>query len=140
MKIMICGSMAFAKEMIEAQTLLRSTGHDVEIPCDTDVHVSRPGFNDDLEADLLHCLETDVMRRCFKLVEAADAIVVLNYPKNGINGYIGASTLMEMGLAYHFGKKIYLLNDLPGSAQERWAHEVRVFKPTILNGDLKRLL
>ena len=52
-----------------------------------------------------------------------------------MSGYVGTSSLMEMGLAYYLGKKIYLLNELPSPETARWAHEVLSFQPTILNGD-----
>lgn len=141
MKIMICGSMAFAKEMQAAQAALRAVGHEVQVPCDTDSHVSNPALRDDLETDFKHCLESDVMRKCFDLIGSwADAVVVLNYPKNGLDGYIGTSTLMEMGLAYYLRKKIYLLFAPPTTQQARWAHEVRVFQPTVLEGDLTKVI
>jgi hypothetical protein len=79
------------------------------------------------------------MRKCFREIEESDAILVLNYPKNGIQGYIGTASLMEIGLAYHLGKKIFLLNPLPHSSEQRWAHEVRIIQPTILNGDFTKI-
>jgi len=139
MKIMICGSMTFAKEMVEAQKKLEALGHDAEVPCDTEEHVNDPNFIDDLEKDKKHCIENQIMEKCFKKIEENDAIVVLNYPKNGIKGYIGTASLMEIGIARHFGKKIFLLNPPPHHSEVRWAHEVSILQPIILNGDLSEV-
>ena len=139
MEIMICGSMTFSKEMIKAKNKLEEMGHDVRVPCDIDVHLDDEDFIDDLEKDFEHCVENEVMKKCFSKVEESDAILVLNYEKNNISGYIGTSTLMEMGLAYYFDKRIFLLFSPPQYSKHRWAHEVRVFQPEILNGDLEKL-
>jgi len=136
MKITICGSMSFAKQMLDAKTKLEEMGHSVQIPDDTDFHISQPGFIDDLEADLAHCIEKDLMRNHMKRVAEADAILVLNYPKNGIDGYIGTSSFMEMGIAYYLKKNIFLFNPPPPMEKVRWAIEVRLTQPTVINGDL----
>ena len=75
----------------------------------------------------------------FKTIENSDAVLVLNYPKNGINGYVGSATLMDIGVAYYLGKRIFLLNQLPSTDKLRHSHEVRVMQPVILNGDLKKM-
>lgn len=139
MKIMVCGSMTFAKEMLDAQEALTQMGHEVCVPCDADLHVARPGFIDDLDGDRKHVIENNIMKRCFDLLAGSDAIVFLNYPKNGTNGYIGISSLMEMGLAFYLGKKIFLLYDVPSPSEARWAHEVLCFEPTVLHGSFEPL-
>lgn len=75
----------------------------------------------------------------FNLIVKSDAILVLNYSKNKIDGYVGTSSLMEIGLAYYLGKKIFLLNPIPSSKKVRWAHELEIIQPVILNRDLKRI-
>lgn len=57
--------------------------------------------------------KSEAMRSHFKKVEWADVILVANEDKRGIQSYIGANTLLEMGLAFHLGKPIYLLNKIP---------------------------
>ena len=140
MKIMVCGSITFSKQMIEAGEKLEKLGHTVLLPPDVDIHLENADLIDDLEADLKHCIETDVLRKSLKQIESADALLILNFPKNGINGYIGTSSLMELAIAYHFGKKLYLLNEIPSSSEARWAHEIRIMQPIILNGDLAKII
>jgi len=139
MKIMICGSMSFAKEMVELQDQLRSFGHNVSVPCDTELHLEKPDFIDELDKDREHLIENNIMKRCFDILADSDAVIFLNLPKNDVVGYIGASSLMEMGLAYYLGKKIYLMRPYPDPHKHRWAHEVVSFEPIILNGDIEFL-
>jgi len=136
MKIMICGSMSFAKEILESKKKLEAKGHKVEIPTDTLKIASGSHDSDDFEANYKHCIENDIIRTHFKMIEKNDAILVLNYDKEGIKGYIGASSLMEIGLAYHLGKKIFLLQSPPDESEQRWSHEIRIIQPFILNGNL----
>lgn len=139
MKIQICGSMTFSKEMLSTQKKLTEFGHEVTVPTDAQMHSENIGFNDDLAGNYDYCINEDVIRANFKRVADAEAICVINHPKNDINGYIGASTLMEIGLAYYLHKKIFLLNPIPHFDKVRWAHEVMIMQPTILNGDLSRV-
>lgn len=139
MKIMISGSMAFAKEMFAAKETLEQQGHEVGLPFETELHVENPAFVEDLAGNLQYCIDNDVIRKSFDFIADADAIVVLNYPRKGIGGYIGASTLMEIAIAYYLKKKIFLLYDIPHFDKARWAHEIRIMQPTILHGDLTKI-
>lgn len=137
MKIMICGSMSFAKEMMGIKRKLEKLGHMALVPIDIKSHIDNPKLIDDLESNYKHAVKTNVMKKCFGLIAKSDAMLVLNYPKNGTKGYVGTSSLMEIGLAYYLGKRIFLLNSLPRSKDARWVHEVTIMQPIILNGDLE---
>jgi hypothetical protein len=140
MRIAICGSMFFAKEMLEAKEELEQMGHIVEVPCDTQKFIDDSTFTtEDHETNFRHCIENDIVRKCFRTIEESDAILVLNYEKNGIEGYIGPSTLMEIGLAYHLRKKIMLLFAPPDIRKSKLSHEVSVMQPVILRGDMKKI-
>lgn len=139
MKIMISGSMAFAQQMIATKKRLEEMGHTVDIPHDTQSHIKDPNLVDNLDANLKHAREQDVMRKCFDLVAGADAILVLNFNRKNTEGYMGISTLMETALAYFLKKKIFILNDIPNQETHRWAHEVNLMNPTFIHGDLSRI-
>jgi hypothetical protein len=139
MKIMICGSMSFSKEMLEAKKKLEGLGHSVKVPCDVDLHLDDSGFIDNLDADYEHCIENNIMKTCMDKIAESDAILVMNHSKNGVNGYVGTSSLMEIGLAYYLEKKIFLLFPTPLSSEARWAHEVRIMQPVVLDGDLSKI-
>lgn len=136
MKIFISGSMAFAKDMVKIRKELEDLGHTVELPFETELHLDKPEFVDSLEDNLQYCIDNDVIRKSFESVASADAIVVLNLHRKGISGYIGTSTLQEIGIAYFLKKKIFLYNSVPHFNEVRWAHEIAIMQPTILKGDL----
>jgi hypothetical protein len=132
MKITICGSMFFSKEMLQVKSELEKAKHIAFVPSDINDCVKNP----DLAADVEHCLRTNVQEECFNNVANSDAILVLNYKRNGIEGYIGGATLMEIGIAQHLKKKIFLLNPPPKVEDLRYSVEIQIAKPIILNGNL----
>lgn len=139
MKIMICGSMSFANEMVDVKQKLEALGHVASVPEDIKSHIKNPRLIDDFDSNYKHALEKNIMKKCFDLIAKNDAIIALNYPKNGIKGYVGTSSLMEIGLAYYLKKKIFLLNPIPNSREARWAHELAIIQPVIIKGDLSKI-
>ncbi len=132
--------MYFAKEMLEAKQKLEEMGHVVEVPCDTQEFADEPDLTtDNHEKNYQHCIENDIIRKSFNSIAGSEAILVLNYPKNGINGYVGASGIMEIGLAYYLNKKIFLLYPPPPVKEVKSSHEVLIMKPVVLNGDLSKI-
>lgn len=127
--------MKFAREMLEAKKALEEMGFQVDVAEDTEQCVDNPGLNMDID----HCVENDVMRSCFKQIEDSDAILVLNHEKNGIPGYVGGNTLMDIGLATYLNKKIFILNPLPSEDQIRYVHEIKLVRPFVLDGDISRI-
>ncbi len=79
-----------------------------------------------------------VMRTYFERIKHphTQAALTLNYPKHGIDGYIGPNTLMEMAVAMAAGKPNYLLYDLP-ALEVVGAQAVRSLNPQSLHGILK---
>ena len=135
MKIFIAGSMHFAEQMLDTKILLERMGHEVLVPSDTEECVKNPDLNMDFE----HCVRTQIDKECFNKIEESDAILVLNYPRNGIPGYVGGATLMEIGLARHLDKKIFFLHDLPKEEDLRYSLEIRLTQPIVLNGELEKI-
>jgi hypothetical protein len=139
MKIMVCGSMRFAHTMLKTKKELERLGHSVNIPADINLHIKNPGLVDDLDLNLTYARNTDIMRECFNLIAESDSILVLNMDRGKNKGYIGTSSLMEIGLAYFLKKKIFLFNLLPRQENNRWTHEVTLMNPIIIEGDLKKI-
>lgn len=139
MKIMICGSMTNARQMMDLVEKLEEYGHAVFLPPDIQLHSENPKFIDDLDANLKYALKNDIMMKAFNLINKSDGMLVANHRKNNINGYIGASVLMEIAIAYYLRKRIFLLNELPSIKKARWAVEVKLMRPVILNGDLTKI-
>ncbi|MGE5041597.1 MAG: hypothetical protein ACM3IJ_01705 [Candidatus Levyibacteriota bacterium] len=139
MKIMICASMRYAQEILKTKQKLERMGLTVFVPHDIDSHIEDPGLVDNLDKNLIHAQEADIMRACFNLIAQADAILVLNFDRNGIPGYIGTSALMEIGIAHYLKKQIYLYNPLPSYHDARWAHEISIMNPMVIHGNLSKI-
>jgi len=136
---MIIGSMAFSKDMIAAKKELEKLGHLVDVPWGIEDHLKDKKFVDNLDENYEWCIKTNVMKKCFDLVADADAVLIVNKKRKGIEGYIGVSAFMELGIAHHLNKKIFLLNRIPSWKRQRWSHEVSIMQPVIINEDLSKI-
>jgi nucleoside 2-deoxyribosyltransferase len=138
MIITVCGSMTFYKEMNAAKKRLEQMGHTVFVPVESDKDEmpmeARPEIPD--ETKISAKIEFDFIREHFKKIEHADAILVLNYDKNNIPGYIGGNTFLEMGVAFWHEKKIYLMYPVP---HMNYSIEMHSMQPIVLHGDLTKL-
>ena len=144
MKITICGSTAFIDEMESVSRKLEDLGHEVKFPpvkvIDKDGNelltseyykMKKTTSFDDPEFWKTH---TSRIRNHFNKVSWSEAVLITNYDKNNISNYIGPNTLMEMGVAFHLNKAIFLLNPVPDTP---WKEEVLGMQPIIIKGDLK---
>ena len=74
MKITICGSMNFAKEMLKTKSELEKMGHRAIVPQSVHDCLKNPELN----MDLNYCRERNVQEEYFKSVAEGEAILVLN--------------------------------------------------------------
>lgn len=132
MKIVISGSMTFAEEMLKVAEQLRGIGHTPRLPIDTTKYAGKPSLSQEVRSRI----RRDTIRDHFRKIRKSDAILVLNYEKNNIAGYVGPSSLIEMGFAHFLHKKIYLLNRIPDMS---CAAEIKMMQPVVLNGRLARI-
>ncbi|MCX6811672.1 MAG: hypothetical protein NT039_03205 [Candidatus Berkelbacteria bacterium] len=129
MKIAICSSTFFEREIIKVAERLRGMGHQVITPFLTERIIGKERH------DILK-VEKDLIRYYFEKIKKVDAVLITNFDKNGIKGYIGGNTLMEMGFAYVLHKPIYLLSKVP---ELSYRTEIKAMKPIILKGDLEKI-
>ncbi|MBI1971985.1 MAG: hypothetical protein HYS53_01655 [Candidatus Aenigmarchaeota archaeon] len=114
MRITICGSISFINEMNTIRSGLEKFGHEILVPESAKLNQTKE-FWDGLrtrEPEKFASLKRERMKGHFDKVKKSDAILVLNYDKNGKRNYIGPSTFLEMGIAVEFGKKIFVLNGI----------------------------
>lgn len=134
MKITVCGSMAFAKEMIDIKNRLEKSGHTCFIPDGADDYangrVERIGGSEGAKRKITN----DLIRKHYDLINNSDAILVLNYKKKDIENYIGGNSFLEIGYAHILRKKIFLINDIPEI--ELIKQEIEAVQPIIINGNL----
>lgn len=146
MKITLCGSIAFYKEMTEVTRALEVLGHEVQLPmneiADKDGNlISIEAYyeirkNGSSDTAWIWDRKEQAIRIHFEKIEWSDAILVLNYEKNGIPGYIGGNTLVEMGLAFYLKKPIYLLGVVPNLSYQE---EILAMHPIQIAGDLSKI-
>ena len=114
--------------MIRAKEELETLDYEVETP-DMSEREDYTVLATDKRADI----KDGLIRRQLNNFLDSDAILVMNYDKNGVENYVGGNTLMEMGFAYAQGIEIFLLNNIPDIA---YADEIIGMKPLVLGGDL----
>lgn len=147
MNITLCGSIAFIDEMDAIRKELEALGHEVEMPpleiADGDgkmipvkeYYVIRKSAPDD--HGWIWKRKAEAIHAHFDKVVWSDVILVCNYDKNSVMGYVGANTLLEMGLAFHLEKPIYLLNPIP---EISYKEEILGMWPVVIDGDLKKIV
>lgn len=136
MKIGIIGSMQFTDKMLYVKEQLQELGHDAFV---TDLHEAMIGKTDDEieKIKLYQKNNMDAIREFWNMMQDADAVLVLNYDKNGIKNYVGGNTLMEIGFAHVLNQKVFMLNPIP--EMPYCQSEIEAVKPIILNGDLSKI-
>jgi predicted RNA-binding protein with PUA domain len=136
MNIAICGSMAFTEEMYSVKEQLEGMGHEAVVSGFGKDYVGKS--EEEIEKlKLYHKYEKDAIREFWEEIKKADAILVLNYDRKGIQNYIGGNTFMEIGFAHVLEKKIFLLNPIPDI--DLYKTEIEAVQPVILHGELKNI-
>jgi hypothetical protein len=136
MIIGIIGSMHFSEKMIEVAEELKRGGH---TPLLSNFVHEFPGKDDEEKerTKLRQKFESDAMRRDWTTMSSADALLVINLRRHGIDNYIGGNTLFELAAGYFSGKRIYLLNPVPDIGY--YDTELKAIDPIILDGDISKI-
>jgi hypothetical protein len=152
MKITLCGSMTFYPEMERIASELKRMGHEALVPL---LRMGKHEWGMDRTVSLRAYLDANggpdafpedhavweeksaAIDDHFQKVTWSDAILVVNYPKRGIDGYIGGNTLMEIAVARYLRKGIYFL--FPVSKKLTYKEELIGVRPIILNNDLSKV-
>lgn len=143
MKIVICGSIEFTPKIKEVADALTKHGHEIDVPLTSQRIISGELTLEEFKKEkrkngdgAFRKIQDDVIKRYYDIIQASDAILVLNLEKNGAANYIGGNTFLEMGFAHVLNKPIYLYNDIPNAS---YTDEIIAMQPIALNGDLKNL-
>ena len=138
MKIVICGSMKFSKEMLKIKEKLNSLGlNDVVVPRDADKYASNQLAEENSYESIKNKIEEDLIRSHYEEIKNADAVLIVNYDKNGIANYIGCNSFLEAAFAHVLKKKLYLLFEIPNMS---YSDELKAMQPIILNNDLSKII
>ena len=136
MKILICCSKSFYDKVEQIKSILEEKGHEVILPNSYD----NPGQEYEImkrDPEEHARWKGEMFRLSERKIMESDAILVLNYEKNGQQNYVGASTLIEMYDAFRHNKSIFMINPIP---QNILQDEIKGFNPMIIDGDLKKVV
>ena len=136
MKIFIICSKKFYDQIPSIQDALEVKGHTITLPnCYDD-----PGTEERYiqMGGAEHAkFKAEMIRHSEDVISVNDAVLVLNFTKNGIANYLGGATFLEMYDAFRLGKKIFMYNDIPDGILH---DEIDGFCPIIIKGDLNKIV
>lgn len=140
--IVICSSASFYKNVIEIQKQLKDLNFKVVAPLTVNKMKKTGDFKVEtyktwIERPEDYKKKMYLTKKHFKEIKKGDIILVLNYKKNGKNGYIGGAVLMEMAIAFYLKKPIYILNGIDESS--KYKEELYCMFPKIINGNLSKI-
>ncbi len=139
MKIVVVGSISFIEKMRVAAKQLESAGHKVTLPPSATLNQTKDYWDEvkSKKPEEFIKVGRERNKKYFKEIKSADAILVMNLTKKGIDGYIGANTLMELGVAFEHNKKIFLYN--APSKDFFAAEELSYMDAVVIGADVKKI-
>jgi hypothetical protein len=136
MKIVICGSMSFSKEIAEIGKKLETLGHEITTPRNCNNYAEcRLQAENNIES-INNKIQHDLIKDYYRKIGDSDAVLITNYDKNGIRNYIGGNVFLEIAFAHVLNKKIFLLNAIP---EISYKDEIIAMKPVIISGNLTKI-
>lgn len=135
MKIFIICSKHFYGAIPDIQKQLEAAGHTITLPNCYDAPETEDLYRN-LGAQEHADWKAEKLRHSTDVIAENDAVLVLNFEKNGLRNYIGGATFLEMYDAFRLGKKIFLYNDIP---EGMLRDEIIGFNPILIHGDLSEI-
>ena len=135
MKIFLICSKNFYNKIPDIKIALEQKGHEISLPnCyDDPATESRQKALGENEHSKW---KAKMLNHSTNVINENDAVLVLNFEKNGILNYIGGATFLEMYDAFRLGKKIYMYNNIPEGILK---DEIAGFNPIVIFGDLGKV-
>lgn len=132
MKIFLICSKAFYGNIPPIKEVLEQAGHEITLPNAYDDPGTEARYRE--IGDKEHAeWKASMLKHSLQVIEENDAVLVLNFEKNGQENYIGGATFLEMYDAFRLGKKIYMYNDIPNGILK---DEIEGFEPILLHQNL----
>ncbi|HKC14726.1 MAG TPA: hypothetical protein VKC89_02055 [Patescibacteria group bacterium] len=140
--IVICSSASFYEKLFPIEKELKKLGYKVVLP--KIAHKMKKNKNFDVNFYKTwyknpndYAKKRKLMNAHFRKIVKGDAILVTNFDKNGVRGYIGGNAFMEVTIAYHYRKPIFILNEITENSTIK--EEIYGVNSTFLKGDLNRI-
>lgn len=140
--IVICSSASFYEKLFPIEKELRKLGFKVSMPKIANTMKKAKEFNPAVYKTWFknpndYHKKRSLINHHFNKIIKGDAVLVTNFNKNGIRGYIGGNVLMEITIAYHYKKTIFILNEIAENSPI--LEEIYGVNPIFLKGNLKNL-
>lgn len=132
MKIFIICSNHFYNKVNEIKKQLEEIGHKITLP-NLYENPSKRNEMKKLSKKEYIKVKQQMMKLYEPKVKKNDAVLVINFEKNGIQNYIGGATFLEIYTAWKLNKKIFFYNPLPECS---FTDELIGMNPTLINGNL----
>lgn len=140
--VALCSSASFYRELLDVAGCLEKKGYKVIMPAAAGHMRKRGDFNVmhyktwfKTPADFKK--KSALIKEHFREIKRSDKVLVLNYEKKGMKGYIGGNVLMEMAVAFFLKKPIYVIN--PVSKKSNLYEEIMAMQPRFLKRNLNNL-
>ena len=134
MKIFLICSKAFYSKLAKIKETLEGMGHVITLPNCYDCPETEAVYRGTEE----HARwKAGMIRHSEEVISGVDAVLVVNYDKNGYKNYIGGATFLEIYDAFRMNKKIYFINDIPNNMLK---DELIGFDLLIINNDLSKII
>ena len=137
--IVICFNRDFVPYYVKDKLTLNSLDYDSTSIYIDSQFVNKKGIIDKNETSI-YSLEKRgniLLSDCFDLVKKADSLVVLNYEKNNIKGYIDSFSFINMVFANILSKKVVVLNNVMNNVT--CYPEISLIKTISLKGNIKNI-
>lgn len=126
MKIFLICSKAFYGRLQDIKEKLQQLGHEIFMPNCWDCPETEAKYRGTPQ----HAeFKAKMYKQSEETIAHVDAVLVLNYNKNGQENYIGGATFLEIYDAFRLNKKIYFVNDIPDNMLK---DELIGFSPIII--------
>lgn len=136
MDILIICSKKFYDRISDIKKELEYLGHNVTLPNCFDDPETESRYRE-LGAKEHSEWKAGMFKHSEDVIREQDAVLVLNFEKNGVSNYIGGATFLEMYDAFRMSKKIYVYNDIPEGI---FKDEIIGFGPILINGKLENVV
>jgi len=140
--IALCSSASFYRQVLSIEKELKKMGFKTKIPSTAYKMKKNNNFsvNDHklwYKDSSFYRIKTKLIKNHIKKIIQSDAVLIVNLEKDGKKGYIGGNVLIEMAIAFHYKKPIFIFNKIEYDCP--FLEEILAMKPVFINGSLEKI-
>ncbi len=140
--ITICSSASHYRQALKIQKQLQKMGFTVHVPSTALIMEKTGNFNTKnyktwYQNSADYSKKTKLMQDHINLIKNSNAVLITNFTKNGLKGYIGGNVLIEMAFAWHYQIPLYVYNNI--SEDMPLKEEIYAFQAKFINTNLSQI-